>query len=347
MSQRRLYLDHGVGETRGVVTLDGRPERLLIARDGDPAALALGARCVARVRKVEKAFAAAFLDLPGGCEALLPLRADEPVPAQGSAVEIEIRGEARRDKLATARLIGPAEGAPRLLQAAPDLAAELAAIGKDGEITEGSMARKAADAAEAEALETIHPLPGGGSIAIEPTRALTAIDVDLGGRGGGDSKRAARQANLTALSEGARLLRLKGLGGLVVFDLVGKGHDARALLEAARTAFAPDNPGVAIDQISRFGTLTLTVPRRRAPVLEMLRDETGDLSARTGASRLARALEREGRAAPGARLVGLCSPAVLAAFESLRPALTGRLGGRFEIEAREGWPSDRSEVQAR
>ncbi|MDO9224269.1 MAG: ribonuclease E/G [Caulobacter sp.] len=347
MSQRRLYLDRGIGETRGVVTLDGRPERLLIARDGDPPALALGARSVARVRRVEKAFAAAFLDLPGGCEALLPLRADETPPAQGSALEIEIRGEARRDKLATARLIGVADGAPRLLQVAPDLAAELAAVGKDSEFIEGPMARQVADAAEAEVLETIHPLPGGGSIAIEPTRALTAIDVDLGGRGGGDSKRAARQANLTALSEGARLLRLKGLGGLVVFDLVGKGHDARALLEAARTAFAPDNPGVAIDQISRFGTLTLTVPRRRAPVLDVLRDETGDISPLTAALRLARALERQGRLSPGGRLLGRCSPAVLAAFAVLRPALSGRLGARFEIEACEGWSADRLDVQAR
>lgn len=347
MSERRLYLDCGVGETRGVVTLDGRPERLLIARDGDPAALALGARSIGRVRKVEKAFSAAFVDLPGGCEALLPLRADEAAPPQGSAIEVEIRGEARRGKLATLRLIGPADGAPRLLEAALDLAAELAFAGKGGEIIEGAAAREAADMAEAEALETIHPLPGGGSIAIEPTRALVSIDVDLGNRPGGDSKRASRQANLTALAEGARLLRLKGLGGLVIFDLVGRGHDARALLDAARAAFGPDNPGVAMDQISRFGTLTLTVPRRRAPVLERLVDETGQLSPLAGALRLARALEREGRASPGARLTARCAPAVLDAFAAFQPALTERLGARFVIEAEPAWANDRQEVHAR
>ena len=43
MTERRLYLDVGVGETRGVVTLDGRPERLLIARDDDVAVQAQGA----------------------------------------------------------------------------------------------------------------------------------------------------------------------------------------------------------------------------------------------------------------------------------------------------------------
>ena len=43
MSERRFFLDRGVGETRAVVTLDGRPERLLIARDDDFAIQALGA----------------------------------------------------------------------------------------------------------------------------------------------------------------------------------------------------------------------------------------------------------------------------------------------------------------
>jgi hypothetical protein len=74
MSPRRLYLDRGVGQTRGVVTLDGRPEQLILLRDGDDANLALGAQSVARVRKVERAFASAFIELAGGVQALLPFR---------------------------------------------------------------------------------------------------------------------------------------------------------------------------------------------------------------------------------------------------------------------------------
>ncbi len=347
MSERTVFLDRCIGETRGVVAVDGRPERLLIVRDGDAPALRLGARSVARVRSVEKAIGAAFLDLPGGAEALLSLRADESPPVRGSSVEVEIRSEPRRDKLATVRMIGAAEGAPVLLQAAPDIEAELEMLARGAAIVEGAAAREAADAAQAEALETVHPLPGGGSIAIEPTRALVSIDVDLGGRGGVDSKRAARHANLTALGMAARLLRLKGLGGLVVFDLVGRGHDGKAIDGAARAAFAPDNPGVAIDKISRFGALTLTVPRRRRPVLDLLLDSNGRLTAASGALDLARALERQGRASPGGRLTALASPAVLGAFESLRPAATDRLGARFSLEPREGWPNDRCEVIAR
>ena len=50
VTARRFYLDRCVGESRGVVTLDGRPERLIIARESEPATQALGARLVARIR---------------------------------------------------------------------------------------------------------------------------------------------------------------------------------------------------------------------------------------------------------------------------------------------------------
>src|SRR5271167_1653275 len=76
MTERRLYLDVGVGETRGVVTLDGRPERLLISRDGDLACQALGAEVVGRVRKVERQLALAFVDLGDGPDGVLNLRPD-------------------------------------------------------------------------------------------------------------------------------------------------------------------------------------------------------------------------------------------------------------------------------
>lgn len=332
---RKLFLDRGIGQTRGVATLGGRPELLIIQRDGDDPASRLGAVGVGRVRKVERAFAAAFVSLAGGAEGLLPLRPDMERITEGQALTVAIKTEPRGDKLATLSLVGPGEGAPRLTAPAPDLAAELKALGKGEPVVEGAAARAAADLAEAQALETIHPLPGGGTIAIETTRALTAVDVDLGERGGQEAKRAARAANLAALAEGARLLRLKGLGGLVVFDLVGKGHDGTAMLNAARAAFGPDNPGVAIGAISRFGTLELTVPRRRAPVIERLgTDEAAALA-------LVRALEA---ADPGARLTARCAVGVAGAFKPYEAAAADRLGARFVVEARAEFPPGRFEV---
>ena len=329
MSVRRAYLDRGIGETRGVVTLDGRPERLLIRRDDDDPRLMLGARLVARVASLEPALATAFLDLGGGAEAILPFKPDAR-PVRGAALEIEIRGEARRGKLAQARVLGLAEGEPRLLAPAPDLRAELRAIA-DAEAIEGAEARQAADEAETEALEVLHRLPGGGLIAVEPTRALTAIDVDLSDRKGGDAKRTTRQANLEALSTAARVLRLKGLGGIVVIDLVGRGHDGNALMAAARSAFGPDNPGVAIGPVGRFGTMELSLPRRVCPTIERLCRDDGALSDRTLAQRLIRRLQAEAAADPGGRLAAGCAPGVARAVAPLAEQLAGQIGARFVI----------------
>jgi Ribonuclease G/E len=330
MSERRAYLDRGLGETRGVVTLDGRPERLLIRRDDDESRLLIGARLVARVATVEPALGTAFLELGQGTEAILPFKPDAR-PVRGQAVEVEIRSEPRRGKLAIARAVGPAEGAPRLIAAAPDLAAELNALSHGASIVEGSAARQVADEAEAEALEALHPLPGGGLIAIEPTRALTAIDVDLSDRKGGDAKRVTRQANLAALGMAARLLRLKGLGGIVIIDLVGRGHDGNALMAAARAAFAPDNPGVAIGPVGRFGTMELSLPRRIRPLAERLCREDGAPSDRTLAQRLIRRLQAEAAAQPGGRLTAACAPAIAEAAQPLARLLAEQIGARFSI----------------
>lgn len=345
MSERRLFLDRGVGESRGVVTLDGRPERLIVRRDGDDHRLALGARLVARVANVEPALATAFLDLGGGAEAILPFKA-EARPVRGQALEVEIRSEPRRGKLAIARAIGAGEGAPRLLSEPDDLAAELKAHARDAEIVEGRAARVMADEAEAEALEVLHPLPGGGVLAIEPTRALTAVDVDLGERKGADAKRVTRQANLAALGLAARLLRLKGLGGIVVIDLVGRGHDGNALMAAARAAFGPDNPGVAIGPVGRFGTMELSLPRRVRPLAEVLCREDGTLSDRTLAQRLIRRIETEAQAQGGARLEAVCAPAVAEAAAPLAAGLAQRIGARFTIRPDAARPRERLEVSA-
>lgn len=343
MSERHIFLDVSVGETRGVVTLDGRPERLILRRDGEDPRTRLGARSVARVASVEPAIATAFLDLGGGQQAILPFKPDAR-PVRGVALEVEIRSEARSGKLAVARLIAEGQGAPRVLQGPPDLAEVLRALVGEAELVTGSEARAAADEAEAEALETIHPLPGGGTIAIEPTRALTAVDVDLGERKGADAKRVTRQANLAALGETARLLRLKGLGGLVVVDLVGRGHDGNALMAAARTAFGPDNPGVAIGPVGRFGTMELSIPRRTRPLAEFFRDPAGGLNDRTLAQRLVRRLEAEAEMRPGARLGAACAPSLVATAEPLVRRLADRFGARFALAADASLPRDRFEV---
>ena len=347
---RALFLDRSFGEARGVVQLRGRPERLLIERGEEPATQRLGARVCARVRRVDRALGIAFLDLGEGLDAAAPLSREAPL-TEGAAVAVEVVAEARgrgdAQKGPTVRVLGAGEGAaPRLLAPAPSLEERLRAYAPRARIVVGPDAREAADEAQAEALSTVHAMEGGGSLAVELTRALVAIDVDVGARQGADSKRVSRAANLAALVEAARLLRLKALGGLIVIDLAGKGHDGDALGRAAREAFHADQPGVALGPISRFGTFEIVKPWRERPTVERLCDESGRLAPETVALQAARALEREGRATGGARLEARASAEVCAALEGLRAALVERLGPRFAFSPDPGFGRERFEVRS-
>jgi len=343
--KRALYLDRAPGEMRGVVTLDGRPERLLIERLDDPARQRLGAVVVGRVRRIERALSSLFVDLGEGPDAVLPLSAAGGL-AEGAAIEVEIAAEAHAEKGAVVRMLGPAEGPPRLARPAPALEGLLEDFAPGVAIVGGDQARQAADIAEAAALAIQHPLPGGGSIAIETTRALIAVDVDLGAASG-DARRRTRGVNFTAIDQAARLLRLKALAGLVVIDLVGSGHDGAALTTAAKAAFAADEPGVSIGPVSRFGLLQLVTPRRFRPVHEILFEAGGAPSPRTVGLRLLRALEREGRADGGARLIAECGPGVAEATAPYIGELTSRIGARFEILTNVASLPDRFQVTAR
>jgi hypothetical protein len=328
MADRRIYIDKAPGETRGVVTLDGRPERLLIERAGE-AWPRLGLRRRARVTLVDRALGLAVLDLGEGQEASLRLKADRAPPVQGQSLDIEIAIEPQGGKPAVARAL-PEEAAVEGALQSISLEQRLALLAPGGPVIVGAEARAVADEAEEEALAVEHALGGGVSLAIEPTRALTAVDVDLGSAGG-DGKRAARQANMTALAALGRLMRLKATGGLVVVDLVGRGHDGPALARAAQGAFAADQPGVVIGPITKFGTLELALPRRYRPVREILCDGGGRLTARTLALRLIRAIERQARAAPGDRLAARCAPEIAAAAAGPAETLKGIIGARFEV----------------
>jgi hypothetical protein len=326
MADRRIYIDKAPGETRGVVTLDGRPERLLIERDGETWPR-LGLRRRARVALVDRALGLANLDLGEGQEASLRLKADRAPPVQGQSLDIEITIEPQGGKPAVARVLPPdAEPSEPL----PSLEQRLAALAPAAPVVLGREARAVADEAEEEALAVEHGLGAGVSLAIEPTRALTAVDIDLSA-GGGDGKRAARQASLAALTALGRLLRLKALGGLVVVDLVGRGHDGPALTRAAQAAFAVDQPGVVVGPITKFGTLELALPRRYRPVREILCDRAGAPTSLTLALRLVRAIERQARAAPGDRFVARCATEVAAAVAGPAETLKGIIGARFEV----------------
>jgi Ribonuclease G/E len=333
--RRRLYLDDGVGERRGVVTLDGRPERLLIERIDDIPAQQPGARVVARVRKLDRALRTAFIDLGEGPDGALALTGDAASLAEGAWIEVSVNASARRGKGAMLGFVGRAEGPGRVMQAAPPLDAQLTRFAPGETPITGAAAREAADLAEETALAVEHPLPGGGRLFIEPTQALTAVDVDVGAASG-NPRQAVVRANLEAIEAAARLLRLKGLGGLVAIDLAGKGHDGARFSAVAKAAFAPDGAGVSIGPISRFGVMELLLPRTSAPLAERFVDEQGRPTALAAAYRLMRAIERA--ATPGVIVRASAGHAVAAVAERLTPRLSDRIGARFAISADEALP---------
>jgi hypothetical protein len=331
MTRRRLYLDDAPGERRGVVTLDGLPERLLIARFDDLAVQQPGARVAARVRRVEPSLKIAFLDLGEGPDAVLSLAGPTAKTMhEGAWLEVRLVSAARAGKGGAVRLLGPTDGPSRLIEPAPAIQARLQGFAPDVAIIGGAEAREAADLAEDAALTVEHLLPSGGRIFIEPTQALTAVDVDLASTGG-DPRRAQVRANTEALAATARLLRLKGLAGLVAIDLAGKGHDGAALSALAKAAFAPDGDGVSIGPISRFGVLELVAPRTTPPVTDRLLEADGRVSATTMALRLLRHVERA--AGPGQIVEAKCAPDVAQIAERLAPELARRIGPRFHIRS--------------
>lgn len=170
--------------------------------------------------------------------------------------------------------------------------------------------RHGAQAALEEALDIEVPLAGGGSLAIESTRALVAIDVDGGGRSG-------TEANDAAIGAIARQLRLRGLAGTVLIDFI---RDRRApdLEERLAAALLPDAIPSQVLGWSKGGLLELTRTRTGPSLAERL---SGSAAAALDGLR-ALAL-----APPGRQLV---LPPGAAAWLDQRPAI------RAEAEERLG-----------
>lgn len=280
-----VFLDQTPGETRGVIARDGRYTHILIERDGDAAALRLGARSVGRVAEIDAGLRGAFVDLGGGQTGFLPLNKSHDLK-QGQKIEVEVSAEPREAKAATLRRIGAAKGEPRLLQAGPTAAEALATLAPRVEVQTGAVAIEAVWEAEEEALGRRVVLTGAGlDLAIQRTRALIAVDIDsVGGKSGG-----AKQANLLGLSEAARLIRLNRWGGLVAVDLVGTEQEAEPLIKAAKAAFGSD-PEIVFGPLNRFGVMMLSLPWRATPLDEILNGGEGRATPRTRAIAVARRL---------------------------------------------------------
>lgn len=341
-----IWCDGAVGETRCVWLRAGRPVALRALRWSEAGRRARhGELYGARIVRVDRPRRGAYLDLGLKDEqGFLPLdsqnrardSAGAVIPIQeGQLILVEITREAARTKgpigtpLRDQRVDSVGRFAPSpadlALQAVPPAVSDM---------------RARIDAVFEEALARQIPIPGGGLLIIEPTAALTAIDVDAGGRAGGaDGERFVRDLNIAAAQECLRQLQLRHLGGISVIDFVSmRRQDSRKDLEAAlREAAKADPWGCQLAHLSRFGLIELSRPQRLRPIAETMLGPDGQLSSETLALQLLRALEREASLSRGRPVAARVHPEISKWLQGSdigwRDALTKRIGARFTIES--------------
>jgi len=114
------------------------------------------------------------------------------------------------------------------------------------------------------------PLKAGGSLCIQPTRALVAIDVNTGAD---LTPAAALKTNLAAARDIPRQLRLRGLGGQIIVDFAPLTKRERRDIETAlRAGFKADGIETSLVGWTQLGLFELQRKKERRPLMECIGD---------------------------------------------------------------------------
>jgi ribonuclease G len=133
-------------------------------------------------------------------------------------------------------------------------------------------------------------LAEGGGLIIEPTEAMTVIDVNAQAASAAQpvagGERVLLRTNLAAADEIARQIRLRNIGGIVVVDFIDLKDAAhrRQVVDRLRAATVGDSAPVWIGAMSRLGLVELT-RKRRGPTLAQIMTETCATCEGTGRAR--------------------------------------------------------------
>jgi ribonuclease E len=128
------------------------------------------------------------------------------------------------------------------------------------------------NAAIREALKPRVDLPSGGYIIIEPTEALTVIDVNSGSfTRSATSRETVLWTNCEAATEIARQLRLRNIAGVIIVDFIDMDsrRDQLQVLEHFNKALKADKNRPQIAQLSELGLVELTRKRQGQNVYEL------------------------------------------------------------------------------
>jgi ribonuclease G len=204
-------------------------------------------------------------------------------------------------------------------------------------------------------------LPSRGSLIIQPTAALTAIDVNTGGRSeSGGPEETALATNLEAAIEIARQLRLRNLSGMLMVDFVPmrrRPHQTEVLTRL-RSAVADDRLPTHVFGFSPLGVVEMTRPRHGQTLAERLCVPCPDCAASgrvkspaTVAAEILRRVLRESRLAAGTAIAVAAPPSVVELLRTTwSPALAEaeeRLGAPLRLDADAALAADAFKVMAR
>jgi Rne/Rng family ribonuclease len=115
-------------------------------------------------------------------------------------------------------------------------------------------------------------LPSGGHLNVQPTEALTVIDVNSGRFTSSRTQaETVRRTNLEAAQEIPRQLRLRNIGGMVIVDFIDMDSrkDQQQVLEAFQRALEEDRAKPQIGQLSDLGLVELTRRRQGQSLREL------------------------------------------------------------------------------
>ncbi len=123
-----------------------------------------------------------------------------------------------------------------------------------------------------DALKARVELPSGGYIIIEPTEALTVIDVNSGSfTRSANSRETVLWTNCEAAIEIARQLKLRNIGGVIIIDFIDMDtrRDQLQLLEHFISAINGDSARPQIAQLTELGLVELTRKRQGQNIYEL------------------------------------------------------------------------------
>tara|TARA_R110002020_G_scaffold223900_1_gene433257 strand:- start:123253 stop:124305 length:1053 start_codon:yes stop_codon:yes gene_type:complete len=300
----RILRETAIGETRWLaLDTSGRPVALHLERWSDRETRAyLGDVFDGRLRAVHPRQGGGFVELPSGDNAFIRLDEGHGM-TEGQSLRVEVVAEARRDKLARVQKASTAatpnqDRDARWRKALPGAGSR--------SVEDVSIGDAIMTAAWNEALSGSVTLPGGGTLHIQPTNALVAVDLDTSGRN--DPGRASARAlriNSEAAQELARQASLRNLGGAMVLDCLSpiNRESGIKVRDAFLSAFkALSHRNVRALAPSAFGLMEASVAWGAAPLGDRLVRSDGEPTDETLCLESLRQLQREARSQPMARL---------------------------------------------